>query len=109
MAARRKESMAVKLNNYDQATVSMWGRGYAGVVARYGMNPLVEAAIAAVIAGLRRQREAPFLFLAYEQDAEADYQLIGSLLPEEPTEHLLIQVRDAAFHVRWLQLNGLNV
>ena len=101
--------MAVKLNPYDQATVSMWGRGYAGAVARYGRHPLVEAAISAVIAGLRRQHEARSLFLAYEQDAEADYQLISSLLPEEPTEHLLIQVRDAAFHVRWLQLNGLNV
>lgn len=98
----------MKLNPYDQATVSMWGRGYAGGVARYGRHPLVEAAISAVIAGLR-QRDARSLFLAYEQDAEADYQLIGSLLPEEPTEHLLIQIRDAAFHVRWLQLNGLNV
>ena len=99
----------MELNRYDQTTVGMWGRGYAGLVARYGMHPLVHAAIAAVLAGLRRQHDAPALFRAYEDDTAPDYALISSLLPDEPTEHALIQVRDAAFHLRWLQLNGHNV
>ena len=99
----------MELNRYDRATVGMWGQGYAAVVARYGANPFVDAAIAAVVGGLRTRTEAKTLFLAYEDDADPDYQLIASVLPEQPGENVLVQVRDAAFHVRWLQLNGLNV
>ena len=99
----------MELNRYDQTTVGMWGRGYAGLIARYGMHPLLHAAISAVLAGLRRCGDARSLFLAYEQDTAADFALIGSLLPDEPTEHTLTQVRDAAFHVRWLQINGHDV
>ena len=99
----------MELNAYDQVTVSMWGKGYAAAVARYGANPFVDAAIAAVVAGLRWHTEAKRLFQAYEDDADPDYQLIASVLPEQPGESVLVQVRDAAFHVRWLQLNGINV
>jgi len=99
----------VELNRYDRATVGMWGQGYAAVVARYGANPFVDAAIAAVVGRLRQYTEAKSLFPAYEDSADAEYQLIASVLPEQPGENVLVQVRDAAFHVRWLQLNGLNV
>ena len=99
----------MELNRYDRATVGMWGQGYAAVVARYGANPFVDAAIAAVVGGLRRHPDPKSLFKAYEDGADADYQLIASVLPEQPGESVLVQVRDAAFHVRWLQLNGLNV
>ena len=99
----------MELNRYDRATVGMWGQGYAAVVARYGANPFVDAAISAVVAGLRRRQDAKALFLAYEDDADPDYQLIDSVLPDRPGADILVQVRDAAFHVRWLQLNGLNV
>ena len=99
----------MELNRYDQVTVSMWGKGYAAVVARYGMNAFVDAAIAAVVAGLRHHGEARALFRAYDDDADPDYQLIDSVLPDRPGQEVLVQVRDAAFHIRWLQLNGLNV
>ncbi len=99
----------MELNRYDQVTVGMWGRGYAAVVARYGVNPFVDAAIAAVVAGLRRHAEARALFRGYEDDADPDYQLIDSVLPDRPGDEVLVQVRDAAFHIRWLQLNGLSV
>ena len=98
----------MELNRYDRATVGMWGQGYAAVVARYGVNALVDAAIAAVVAGLRRRPDARSLFQAYEDDADPDYQLIDSLLPDGPGEAVLVHVRDAAFHIRWLQLNGVN-
>ena len=99
----------MELNRYDQVTVSMWGKGYAAVVARYGVNALVETAIWAVVAGLRAHAVPRALFRAYNDDADPDYQLIDSVLPDRPGQEVLVQVRDAAFHIRWLQLNGVNV
>ena len=96
------------LNRYDQTTVAMWGRAYAAVIARYGVHPLVDAAVAAVLCRLRRCDTAPSLLAAYEAGSTEDHVLVASILPDAPGELVLDQVRDAAFHIRWLQLQGIN-
>ena len=95
----------MELNRYDQATVSLWGRGYAHVFGQLGLRPLAEAAMHAVLAGLRR-RNALDLFRCYDDDTANDVELVRSVMPPDTDEQTLHDVRDAAFFTRWLQLNG---
>ena len=47
----------------------------------------------------------------YDEGIAPDFALIGGLLPELeiPTDELLWQIREAAFHLRWRELNGEDV
>ena len=94
------------LNRYDRATVALWSRSHAKLARRSGQSCLAEAAVHAVLAGLRRCPEPAALFARYEADAAADFALIGSLLRGEPESEPFWRVRDAAFYLRWLELAG---
>ena len=95
------------LNRYDRATVALWARSHTELSKRSGNGPIPEVAVHATLAGLRsRCTEATALFTCYEADAAADFALIGSLLPGTYASELLWQVRDAAFHLHWLELTG---
>jgi hypothetical protein len=67
---------------------------------------LAEAAVHAVLSGLRRWSDATALFAAYEAEAAADLSLIGSVVPAGFPEELRWTVRDAAYWLRWLELTG---
>ena len=115
------------LSAYDRATVALWARSY-GEVHR-GAGPqrlpalngqplpvyLAAAAVHALLVGLRRCPEPAALFALYADTtaAAADFALVDSLVPKatgdaaDPrhlNEERRWQVRDAAFHVRWLEL-----
>ena len=92
------------LTPYDRATVNLWSRSYREVVEQSGHGPLVEAALHGVLAGLRTSRDVQPLFVVYEANAAADFALIRSLVTEGLPEELVWKVRDAAFHLRWLEL-----
>jgi len=95
----------MELNRYDQATVSLWGHSYAHVFGQMGLRPLAEAAMHAVLAGLRR-RGGTDLFRCYDVDTAAEIELVKSVMPPDTDDQTLHDVRDAAFFMRWLQLNG---
>ena len=92
------------LSRYDRATVGLWARSHGELGGPAGGRCLSEAAVHAVLAGLRRCREPATLFARYEVNFAADLALIGSLLPGDATRDLLWRVRDAAFHLRWQEL-----
>lgn len=94
------------LTPYDRATVALWSRSYHELIQQPEYNALVDAAVHAVLAGLRRFAQPSSLFAAYEAEAAADFALIRSLLPDQFVEELLWQVRDAAFHLRWVELRN---
>lgn len=95
----------MELNRYDQATVSLWGRGYAHVFGQLGLRPFAEAAMHAVLASLRR-KDIRELLRCYDDDTAADVELVRSVMPDAIDEQTLHDVRDAAFFTRWLQING---
>ena len=110
-------SAADGLSPYDRVTVSLWRRSHAeirGSGGPPGTRCLAEAAAHAVLTGLRRCSDAAALFARYEtSDAEAaELALIASLLPGpaevgaegRPREDALRRVREASFHLRWLEL-----
>src|SRR5581483_4841577 len=68
------------LNRYDRATVALWSRSHAELARRSGQTCLAEAAVHAVLAGLRRCAEPGTLLARYEAEAAADFALIGSLV-----------------------------
>lgn len=92
------------LSPYDRATVGLWSRSYQELTQQPADGALIEAAVHAVLAGLRRFGEARSLFAAYETDAAADFALMGSLLPDDLSEEVRWRVRDAAFYLRWREL-----
>lgn len=94
------------LSQYDRATVNLWARSYAELSRDPTHGPLIEAAVHAVLAGLRRYHQPPSLFAAYETNAAADFALIRSLLPGLLSDEMLWRVRDAAFHLRWIEFTG---
>ena len=96
----------MELNRYDQSTVSLWGRGYAHVFGHTGWRSLAEAAMHAVLTGLRRSRDVAALFRCYDADTAAEIELVRSIMPDGTDEQTLFDVRDAAFWLRWLQLTG---
>ncbi len=65
---------------------------------------LIEAAVHAVLAGLRQYHQPPSLFTAYEMEAAVDVALIRSLVPSQISDELLWTGRDAAFHLCWVEL-----
>jgi len=94
------------LSPYDRAAVGLWARSHHQVLQGSGGAWTAEAAAHAVLARLRRCTERRQLFEQYETDAAADFALIRSVLPEEPPEETLWLLRDAAFHLRWIELTG---
>ena len=95
----------MELSRYDQATVGLWGRGYAQAFGHIRQRALAEAAVHAVLVSLRRH-DLPGLFRCYDGGTAADLALAGSLMPPDTPEETLWQLRDAAFYLRWLQLTG---
>lgn len=94
------------LNRYDRATVALWSRSHAELARRSGQTCLAEAAVHAVLAGLRRCAEPGTLLARYEAEAAADFALIGSLVAGKPSDELFWRVRDAAYHLRWRELTA---
>jgi hypothetical protein len=117
-AHREKGRRLDGLSPYDRVTVAMWRTSYAALrdagQGRHrpaGSVPacLTQAAVHAVLVGLRSCAHPPALFARHEADPTGDFVLIASLLgldPDGPTAHLyaLLRVRDAAFWVRWEEL-----
>jgi len=94
------------LSPYDRATVNLWARSYAELSRDPTHGPLIEAAVHAVLAGLRQYHQPPSLFAAYETNAAADFALIRSLVQDRLSDEMLWRVRDAAFHLRWVEFTG---
>lgn len=100
----------MELNRYDRATIALWARGHAELADRHVENYLGCVAVHAILAGLRRCGERDSLFTSYERDPAADFTLIGSVvgLADDPTSELFWRVRDAAYFLRWQELEGKN-
>ncbi len=94
------------LSPYDRATVNLWARSYAELSRHPTHGSLIEAAVHAVLAGLRQYHQPPSLFAAYDANAAADFALIRSLVPSRLADEMLWRVRDAAFHLRWIEFTG---
>jgi len=94
------------LSPYDRATVNLWARSYAELSRHPTHGPLIEAAVHAILAGLRQYHQPPSLFAAYETNVAADFALIRSLLPGLLADEMLWRVRDAAFHLRWIEFTS---
>ncbi len=94
------------LSPYDRATVNLWARSYAELSRHPTHGPLIEAAVHAVLAGLRQYHQPPSLFAAYDTKVAADFALIRSLLPGLLADEMLWRVRDAAFHLRWIEFTS---
>jgi hypothetical protein len=92
------------LSPFDRATVHLWDRSYAGLSGHPANSHLIEAAVHAVLAGLRQYNQPPSLFTAYEMEAAVDVALIRSLVPSQISDELLWTGRDAAFHLCWVEL-----
>jgi hypothetical protein len=92
------------LSPYDRTTVELWRRSYEELTGHAGHLP--EAAMHAVLTGLRRHTDPAALFAAYEAEATADFTLMASLVPGDLSTELLWTVRDAAFYLRWKELTG---
>ncbi|MBI4496642.1 MAG: hypothetical protein HY689_01925 [Chloroflexi bacterium] len=107
MVGAHGRALALKdLNRYDRATVALWRRGHAELPQREPSRHLAEAAVHALLTGLRRCADAGALFARYETDTNADFVLISSLLAGRLNQDRLWRVRDAAFYLRWLELLG---
>lgn len=96
-----------KLSKYDRGTVSLWRRANAELGPDW-RRAFTWAAVHAVLAGLRRYRDAAALLAAYDStpNNDADFALIASLLPDGPAKPVYYQVREAAFYLRWRELGG---
>ena len=92
------------LSPYDRATVGLWTRSHREVFQGSGNAWETEAAAHAVLSRLRTCRERRQLLDRYETDAVADFALIRSVLTQEPPQETLWLLRDAGFHLRWLEL-----
>ena len=94
------------LSRYHRATVGLWRRSHAALIGEQCDQCLRDAAVHAVLAGLRRHRGPRALLAAYEASPRADFSLVGSLLPGDEQSERFWRVRDAAFHLRWRELTG---
>lgn len=92
------------LSPYDRATLGLWRRSYTLLTEQQEDRQLVEAAMHAVLAGLRRWSRPAELFTAYEEGTAADFALVRSVLPADASEELLWRIREAAFYLRYLEL-----
>ena len=107
------------LGRYDRATVAIWERSHAELMASTGDDePLAcvrQAAVHALLARLRRCTDRSTIFDRYAADAGADFALIDSLIPPLPTPDVQddrrnvvrrLRVQEAAFYLRWLELTA---
>ncbi len=96
-----------------RATLGLWRRGrrdLARGAGAEGLGCLPEAAVHALLALLRPCATPTALFDWYdssEQD-DADFALVGSLVPGDVTSPLWWQVRDAAYELRWRELTAID-
>jgi hypothetical protein len=101
-----------QLSRYDRATVGLWSRSHAELARPSGAGRdhdwLVEAAVHAVLAGLRGCGRPGDLLARYEADAAGDLALVGSLVngAADAAGDLPHRVREAAFHLRWRELTA---
>jgi hypothetical protein len=104
-----------QLSRYDRATVGLWSRSHAELARPSGAGHeardhdwLVEAAVHAVLAGLRGCGRPGDLLARYEADAAGDLALVGSLVNGAvgAAGDLSYRVREAAFHLRWRELTA---
>ena len=110
-----------QLSRYDRATVGLWARSHAEL-ARSSVagqeacdrDWLVEAAVHAVLSGLRGCSRPGDLLTRYEAEAAGELALVGSLVgsprgvagvPAEPVD-FPYRVREAAFYLRWRELTA---
>jgi hypothetical protein len=100
----------VELNRYDRATVALWARGQTELADCQHQNYLAGIAVHAVLAKLRQWAQREALFTIYERDPAADFTLIESLVgrADDPRSELLWRIRDAAFFLRWQEIDGTN-
>ena len=101
-----------QLSRYDRATVGLWSRSHAELARPSGAGQeardhdwLVEAAVHAVLTGLRGCVWPGDLLARYEADAAGDLALVGSLVNGAAGD-LPYRVREAAFHLRWRELTA---
>jgi len=107
-----------QLSRYDRATVGLWSRSHAELARPSGAGRdhdwLVEAAVHAVLSGLRGCSRPGDLLTRYEAEAAGELALVGSLVgsprgvagvPAEPVD-FPYRVREAAFHLRWRELTA---
>ncbi|PZS10743.1 MAG: hypothetical protein DLM70_00295 [Chloroflexi bacterium] len=94
------------LGPYDRATVNLWARSYAELSRHTDHGHLFEAAVHAVLVGLRQYHQRASLFAGYETEAAVDLALIRNLLPSQISDEMLWRTRDAAFHLRWVEVAG---
>lgn len=94
------------LSPYNRSTVNLWSRSYREIINHLHYGHFVDAALHAVLTGLRQYPDPASLFSVYDAGAAADFALIDSLLPDERSDELRWKVRDAAFHLRWGELTG---
>lgn len=94
------------LSRYHRVTVALWARSHAELGRPPGQTSLAEAAVHALLAGLRRCADPSALLARYEAGAAADFALIGSLVAGRPSDELSWRVRDAAYHLRWRELSA---
>ena len=92
------------LSRYQRVTIGLWARSYAELARPMKETFLVEVAVYAVLAGLRRCGEPGSLLSGYEDDGAADFALIGSLIDGQPSDAVFWRVREAAYHLRWREL-----
>ena len=103
------------LSRYDRATVGLWSRSHAELARPSGVGRaardrdwLVEAAVHAVLAGLRDCGRPGDLLSRYEADAAGDLVLVGSLVSGAAgaAGDLPYRVRETAFYLRWRELTA---
>ena len=95
-----------ELSSYDRATIALWARSHRELAHEAARTWTIEAATHALLARLRAYADQRQLLTRYQGEAANDFALIRSVLPEEPSEEVTWRLRDAAFHLRWLELSG---
>ena len=85
--------------------VQYWATQHATLWAQGQPGPCVDAALHAVLAGLRRHRGALDLLAWHDQSSRSDAVLARSMLPDAP-EVLIDRVCAAARHLRWVELSA---
>lgn len=97
-----------ELSPYDRVTVSLWARSHKLLASQSQDSCLVQAAIHAVLAGLRDCQSPEELVVRYSADVAPDFALIGSLLPDlaNPLAETLWRIRDAAFYLAWSEVRS---
>ena len=93
-----------RLTRLQQLTLNTWR--WAAVKLRASLDPpavLEHAALHAVLASLR-DLEDPLALFARHAQAQPEFRLIQSVLPQDQTPSLAHDILDTAFLMRWHEL-----